>query len=209
MVQNHRRNAALTQTAILDAAEQLFVQLGPSDVSIRDIAQSCGVTSSVLYHHFGSKDDLWQACKARCLRPYFDAQLTLLESSSDDLDVLQNALITFFDFLENNPNAVRLTAWTALQDDLNEEGDMSILAPSIQRLEQAQQAGLIRADVQAINVFIMMHACAVHWHQNQRLYQGWTQGRHSAELNTLYRDDFIAIILRGLQPPATTGDYRG
>jgi len=44
---------------ILREAEQLFVQHGYHGVSIRDIAQACGMTNAALYYHFSSKEDLF------------------------------------------------------------------------------------------------------------------------------------------------------
>ncbi|NOZ06308.1 MAG: TetR/AcrR family transcriptional regulator [Chloroflexi bacterium] len=44
---------------ILREAERLFVQHGYRGVSIRDIAQACGMTNAALYYHFSSKEDLF------------------------------------------------------------------------------------------------------------------------------------------------------
>ena len=44
---------------ILDIAEGLFTELGYKSVSIRDIAQACGVTNAALYYHFENKEALF------------------------------------------------------------------------------------------------------------------------------------------------------
>lgn len=44
---------------ILREAERLFVQHGYRGVSIRDIAQACGMTNAALYYHFSSKENLF------------------------------------------------------------------------------------------------------------------------------------------------------
>lgn len=44
---------------ILDTAARLFSQKGFKGVSIRDIAQACGMTNAALYYHFKNKDDLF------------------------------------------------------------------------------------------------------------------------------------------------------
>jgi len=44
---------------ILDQAQRLFLAHGYDGVSIRDIAQACGLSNAVLYYHFGSKRNLY------------------------------------------------------------------------------------------------------------------------------------------------------
>jgi AcrR family transcriptional regulator len=44
---------------ILEAAERLFTESGYRAVSIRDIAQACGVTNAALYYHFPDKEALF------------------------------------------------------------------------------------------------------------------------------------------------------
>ncbi len=44
---------------ILDVAEGLFTERDYKSVSIRDIAQACGVTNAALYYHFENKEMLF------------------------------------------------------------------------------------------------------------------------------------------------------
>lgn len=52
---------------IRDAALRLFAERGVEGTTIRDIAREAGVSSGLLRHHFGSKDDLRAACDAHAL----------------------------------------------------------------------------------------------------------------------------------------------
>ncbi len=47
--------------AILETSAKLFNEKGYTGVSIRDIAQTCGVTNAALYYHFKNKEDLYVA----------------------------------------------------------------------------------------------------------------------------------------------------
>lgn len=49
----------LGRQCILDQARQLFFAHGYHGVSVRDIVQACGLSNAALYHHFGSKDNLF------------------------------------------------------------------------------------------------------------------------------------------------------
>lgn len=51
--------------SILEVAAPLFAQKGYNGVSIRDIAQACGMTNAALYYHFKNKEDLYLAVLRR------------------------------------------------------------------------------------------------------------------------------------------------
>ena len=53
------------RASILDTAAKLFSQKGYRGVSIRDIAQACGMTNAALYYHFENKEDLYLAVLRR------------------------------------------------------------------------------------------------------------------------------------------------
>lgn len=50
-----------TIASILDAAAPLFLSQNYSDVTMNDIARACNLTKGALYHHFGSKEELYLA----------------------------------------------------------------------------------------------------------------------------------------------------
>lgn len=50
-----------TRSDLLDAALELFADKGFYGVSIRDVARATGVGVSALYHHFPSKEELFEA----------------------------------------------------------------------------------------------------------------------------------------------------
>lgn len=50
-----------TRSEILEAALELFAAKGFYGVSVRDVARATGVGISALYHHFPSKEDLFEA----------------------------------------------------------------------------------------------------------------------------------------------------
>ncbi|MBA3288386.1 MAG: TetR/AcrR family transcriptional regulator, partial [Acidimicrobiia bacterium] len=58
-------SARLTATArreqLLDVALEVFAKAGYHDTSMNDIAEAAGVTKPVLYQHFESKRELYQA----------------------------------------------------------------------------------------------------------------------------------------------------
>ena len=52
-----------TREAILAAVMDLFAEQGVGRVSMSRIAAQAGITKSLIHHHFGSKQDLWNAVR--------------------------------------------------------------------------------------------------------------------------------------------------
>lgn len=53
--------------AILDAAEELFVEHGYRETTVSDIAKHAGMSAANLYRHYENKEDIAAACANRCL----------------------------------------------------------------------------------------------------------------------------------------------
>ncbi len=56
-----RASREKTTEEILDAAEKLFAERHPSDVTVRDIAEKAGVTHALVHQYIGTKEDLLNA----------------------------------------------------------------------------------------------------------------------------------------------------
>lgn len=56
-----RRNTPRTKARIIDAAIDAFADVGYSQAGIRDIARSADVAPSLVFQHFGSKVNLFEA----------------------------------------------------------------------------------------------------------------------------------------------------
>jgi AcrR family transcriptional regulator len=56
-----RLSATARREQLLDVALQVFARTGYHDTSMNDVAEAAGVTKPVLYQHFESKRDLFQA----------------------------------------------------------------------------------------------------------------------------------------------------
>ena len=53
--------ASPQKLAILDVAQVLFTEQGYEGLSIRDLAQHCGLAKATIYHHFRDKEGLYAA----------------------------------------------------------------------------------------------------------------------------------------------------
>src|SRR6478672_12126266 len=77
-----QEQAAARREQLLAAALDLFAEKGVRETSIRDIAQTAGITEGLIYHYFESKSALLRAVMERydCL-----PEMTSIEGALDNL----------------------------------------------------------------------------------------------------------------------------
>lgn len=72
-----------TKERILDAAEELFADLGFHDATLRGITARAGVNLAAAHYHFGSKEALFGAVLDRRIEPVNRERLRLLDLALD------------------------------------------------------------------------------------------------------------------------------
>lgn len=60
-----RLSAQARRAAILDVAEPMFAELGFAEVSTVAIARECGISEGLVFHHFGSKAEVYAGVVTR------------------------------------------------------------------------------------------------------------------------------------------------
>jgi AcrR family transcriptional regulator len=88
--------AAATRAAILDTARNLFVERGYHGTSIEDIVTGSGVgTRGALYHHFESKQALFEEVFCEVVSEFMVMSDALIDDRGDSLDRLRHGLLSF------------------------------------------------------------------------------------------------------------------
>lgn len=121
--EKQRREA---RQAILDATENLIIESGGSDFSIRSLGQRSGYSAPTVYHYFTDKDGLIDALledRVDRLATEFEE----LEPSGDTRRDLHAMLLAYFDFSTKHP------AFTRLMGTLSRKGE-SRMPPAMDRL---------------------------------------------------------------------------
>lgn len=192
------RDPDVTRERILEAAHALFVEKGFAAVSMREIALDSGVTKSLIHHHFGNKEALWELVKERAFSAYAEGQEAELRAAEDpDADLLKNAVTRYFAFLQANPGVVRLFAWTHLDEDQScGRLDAELVRLGAERVRQAQQRGLLRADVNPANVVTMFVNACTQWFEARAHHSQWPGVGTDEE----YLEDFLKMFMEGLLP---------
>jgi TetR/AcrR family transcriptional regulator len=201
------RDAELSRARILEAAFELFVDRGFDAVSMRELAARSGVTKSLIHHHFGTKEGLWEAVKEAAFARYYEGQKDELEGASGpDSELLRKGVVRYFRFLQENPQVVRLFTWMHLEGDVTcNEMDAELVRLGAGRVREAQEAGLLRSDVNPTHVVtVFIHACS-QWFEVRPQHKNW-EGIGSDDE---FLDDFLKIFMDGLAPRASEPDTDG
>jgi len=104
-----KQAAAATKEAILDAAEEAFLELGVSHTSLNTIAKRAGVTRGAIYFHFPDKMAIYRAIIERIIFPQ-EEMIREIEASSliNPLDILQQTACCRLGSFCNNPQQQRV-----------------------------------------------------------------------------------------------------
>ncbi|WP_430446812.1 TetR/AcrR family transcriptional regulator [Sphingorhabdus contaminans] len=85
------------KAVIVDAAADLIASLGFGGASISDLAKACGISKSLIYHYYPSKEDILYAVMASHIDQLIDAVELVLGKSGPPNQRLHLLLYTFMD----------------------------------------------------------------------------------------------------------------
>jgi AcrR family transcriptional regulator len=91
------------KSALITAALAAVEQDGPDAVSLRDLAQSLGVSRAAPYRHFADRDALLAAVAARGFEDLAVVYETALAGPGDGRERLRQGLINYLAFAERRP----------------------------------------------------------------------------------------------------------
>ena len=138
----------LTANKILAAACKVFPEYGFAGTSISMLAKEANINQSLIYHHFGNKEELWKATKAYLLRDIFlQAPVTPGDTSLEEF--IKSAVISRFHWYRQHPEVIRMIQWQRLD---SKRKQLQASAPSmldtwVRLVPRMQKEGKIRADL--------------------------------------------------------------
>lgn len=177
-----RRDAVENRARILDAAEAVFAEKGPT-ASTEEVAERAGVGIGTVFRHFGTKDELLVAV----LRRILEGLAATARERVDDPD----PATAFFEVLERIVEQGRLkrvvAAGLSSPDDMPPKGDWVVpLRDALaELLPRAQSAGAVRGDIGVDELMVVIAAAA-----NAAKYTGRDRA---------IEDRSVAIMLDGLR----------
>lgn len=108
------RDGETTKRKIINTAEKLFSEKGFNGVSIRDLANACGLSGPLILHHFQNKDGIYDAVRLALIKEYIPLFENTTDYEDDLFSFIENAIRGAFAFHRENPIALRLMNWDRL-----------------------------------------------------------------------------------------------
>jgi len=147
---------------ILEHAQRLFTARGYQGVSIRDISQACGLSNALVYHHFGSKQNLYFevlrdhiSTLTRCLREAGAIEGTCRERLANMARAYAQMILEYQDTVQIMLRDLAQFDWEEILQMLP---DLQTLTPTplAAILEEGIASGEVRAlDVHRVDILLM------------------------------------------------------
>ncbi|WP_322805172.1 TetR/AcrR family transcriptional regulator [Vibrio alfacsensis] len=112
--------AEQTKCLILKVAADMFCELGYERVSLRNISEKAGVSHSLIRHHFGSKEKIWQAVSDALDEFMKNYMAELIEEMPSDMPYnhkIYRFMVRMLAFALRNPHPVQMIADAIRQND--------------------------------------------------------------------------------------------
>ena len=190
---------------IVEAAEVLFAEKGFSATSMTEIAEKAGVAKGLIYHHFASKEDLWNQIKwERLINSGLEeriADMVALESV-EAFTKKASGEGGYFRFLKDNPGFVRMMSW------LNTENTVPICssdcspchfhAEIIATLRKQQQKGIMSGDIDPRFLVVIFVSMCDYWFMAREKFRFWFGDEFVSEgMDQKYIETACRILLKG------------
>ncbi len=102
------RDAQATKTRILRAAKGEFARLGLGGARVDEIAEKAQANKRMIYHYFGSKDDLFRAVLEDAYLDIRSAEQKLNLDALEPREALETLVRFTWDYYLENPEFIRL-----------------------------------------------------------------------------------------------------
>jgi AcrR family transcriptional regulator len=159
------RDATRTKGEILDVATAEFAAHGYNGARVDEIAALTRTTKRMIYYHFGGKKQLYIAVLERAYARIRSAEQHVNVDHMDPVTAVRRIAEVTFDHHEAHPEFIRLVSIENVHnaEHVKELTTMVDLGtPVIRQLDEllarGRETGLFRADIDAIDVHMMISA---------------------------------------------------
>lgn len=191
-----QRDPERTRAEILDVAADEFAEHGYNGARVDEIAARTRTTKRMIYYYFGGKKQLYMAVLERAYTRIRSAEQAVEVDHLDPVAAIRRLAEVTFDHHEAHPGFIRLVSIENIHhaDHLAELSTLVDLSmPVVQLIEgilkRGRDAGVLRADVDAVDVHMMISSYCF--------------------FRVANRDSFGALFGRDLVDPGLREHYRG
>ncbi|MFE7226396.1 TetR/AcrR family transcriptional regulator [Nocardioides sp. NPDC057577] len=166
MVQS--RDAERTRSELIEVATEVFSEQGYSGARVDEIAERTRTTKRMIYYYFGGKEGLFLAVLEAAYRRIRELEQSLHAGDLEPVDAIRRIAELTFDHHVNHPDFIRLVSVENIHRGRHMEKVESLRelgAPAASVLEEVlargRASGDLRADVDAVDVHMMISAYCV------------------------------------------------
>jgi AcrR family transcriptional regulator len=182
----------LARRAILDATQELLLEVGYDEFSIRRLVERCGYAAPSIYHYFGDKDGLLGALIDERIAK-LSTQLKRVPRGPDPVANIRGLAIAFVRFGLKNPEHFRLLFTPRAGDETPPPSGEEVRKLLETTLTELWESGRLRcADAQTAGQALSVLCQGLVWSRISRPDYPWGK-----TLN----EDSIDALLRGLVAP--------
>ena len=196
------KNAEVTKTQILDAAEAEFAVTGLGAARTEAIAAQTGVTKAMIYYYFQSKEELYRAVIERCLNDALGEMDSLqLDTLAPDEAIV--ALLTkMLDSMSKNTRVCSILSLEAIQNKgkyyPKQLGDL-LYGTMIGILSRGMDSGVFRQLEPRHTAVNIVGTCAFYFTAQENLKYLWPGKRLlGKELLGCHAQESIDLIMAGI-----------
>ena len=202
---SHTTNGIDSREKVLQAANILFVRSGYSGASMNMIAKEAGINKSLIYHHFSSKEELWNEVLFQHTDRFVQRQINLFnQAKAFSKDLMIQIIYNIFEHFSHNPDSARIFLWANLETHNTSPLDLSsaerwiYMQSMIDTLKKGQKSGTLREDVPASHMLIALFGMASYWFlMNRNLKELAVKQKHNPVDDNSYLESFITIFFEG------------
>ena len=150
---------AANRVAILDAARQVFAELGYDNASVRDIIRRTDLSVGAFYNYYRSKEEVYEALSddgARRFRPILQAQF---EKADDFESYIRGAINAYYNFLVDEQKAVRANPGAVSRDHPHLRLETPEMKAVFEQVKQAVAAVLERGHGPRVDLDYLAASC--------------------------------------------------
>jgi TetR/AcrR family transcriptional regulator len=175
---------------------------------MNQVAREAGVSKANVFHHFGSKEDLYLAV-VRSVRSALTSEIIAIAQTSGGVEqTLTQVAEAELRHLFEHSDQVRLFMRECLEPRAGRDKSLagrvfgSTFAELVASLRDAQQQGEIRADVSPSFPIMVLVAACVFFFQNADVLRHLPDTDPSITESETFTRELVRLLLHGLRPAA-------
>lgn len=207
-----RRDADASRRQLLDAARAEFAAKGLMGARVSAIARQAGLNKQLVYHYFGSKDELYRAVLESVYGEIRAQERALSLGDLPPAEAMAKLIGFSFDYLAAHPDFI------ALLNDENGHGARHLAASRLMHemhsplialirktLREGAEHGVLRGDMDPLQLYVSIAALGYFYFSNNRTLSA-IFGRDLGAVRAMaarrrHVVDFVMAALRPERPP--------